>query len=161
MKRKDPGSARRPYVIPVWTYDQVRNAFPYVSSVLQTVREYHIEAQGHDLRAGRLAKRHGRPDRRAILAHLEEVQAAQRAGKRSEEALEELQSLGICCTDPVRGEALIPFVHDQQLAWFIYQLYDETPIRSWRLHTDSPDVRRPMGEHDSALATQTPKPEDN
>lgn len=133
-------------VLPVWTFSQVKEALPYLASVVTSVREHRIEALAHDRQARRLADRPGRPDRDAIIAHENTARAARAAGDRFREAVEELQGLGIYPLDPVRGEALIPFVHADQLAWFVYDLFDPDHLSFWRYHNDALDKRRPIAE---------------
>jgi hypothetical protein len=111
---------------------------------MQSIRENRIDAQRYELAARRLADCSGRPTRHDLIAREECRKDGQTATDRFEEALQELQDLGIYCLDPVRGEALVPFVQEQQLAWFVYDLFAEEPIRSWRFHTDSFDMRRPI-----------------
>ena len=67
-----------------------------------------------------------------------------RARDRLAEVLEELHDLGIECLDPIQGIALVPFANEKQLAWFVYDLFDNEPLRSWRLHNDPLDTRRPI-----------------
>ena len=38
--------------------------------------------------------------------------------------------------------ALVPFLYDEQLAWFVYDLHDPSGLRFWRYHSDSDDTRR-------------------
>jgi hypothetical protein len=42
--------------------------------------------------------------------------------------------------------AWIPFSHDNQLAWFVFDLFDTEPIRYWRYQTDPLETRRPVSE---------------
>ena len=68
------------------------------------------------------------------------------ARDRYREAEEELHRLDVYCLDPIRGEGVIPFAHAEQLAWFLFDLFDSPPIRFWRYHSDPLDVRRPIEE---------------
>ena len=62
-----------------------------------------------------------------------------------------LQAIDVYCLDPIQGLALIPFVHDKQLAWFVYDLFDAEPLRFWRYHEDSFETRRPLAELEVAF----------
>ena len=129
-----------------WTYDEVRKASPYIASVLRSIREHQLEGQAHGRRAHRLAARPGRPSRTEIIAQAEEVRRAAEARDRLGEAVDELHSLDVFCTDPVRGEAIIPFVHEEKPAWFAFDLFaEETPL-SWRYHDDPEETHRPIAE---------------
>ena len=58
--------------------------------------------------------------------------------------LEELSALGVQPLDAVQGTALVPFVHDDQSAWYIFDLFDSRPIRSWSCQSDREPTRRPL-----------------
>ena len=147
MKRQERDRDRqRAQVIPVWTYRQALKALPYLASVMKTIREYRLEARRHQLAAARLANSPGRPDRAAMIAEQEEAREARRAEERSQEGIHELQQLGIFCVDPIRGEALVPFARNEQLAWFVYDLFDPESLSAWRYHDDNLEMRRPISE---------------
>ena len=59
-------------------------------------------------------------------------------------ALDELQELDIQPLDVSQGTALVPFVHDEQLAWYVFDLFDSQPIRSWRYQSDPDETRRKL-----------------
>ncbi len=146
MKSHRDGTKRRPRTLRAWTYEEARKALPYVTSIMSNLREYRLEALQHDRTAKELARRPGRPDRATIIAREDAVSTAQQVDARYQESLEELHSLDVFCLDPLRGEAVIPFAHNEQLAWFLYDLFDDTHIRFWRYHTDSLETRRPLAE---------------
>lgn len=147
MKRNRNGSRKRQEAIQVWTYDQARRVLPYVASIMRSLREYCLEAQQYHLSAHRIAKRPGRLNRTAILAHTGAVEAATAAEDRFNQALDELHTLDIYCLDPVAGLALIPFDKEKRLAWFIFDLFEEgDAIRFWRYHKDPLEQRRPIVE---------------
>jgi hypothetical protein len=145
MKRQE-GDRKRAQVIPVWTYGQARKALPYLASVMKTIREYRLEARRHQLAAARLADTPGRADRTTMIAEQEEAREARRADERSQEGIHELQQLGIFCLDPIRGQALVPFARNEQLAWFVYDLFDPELLTAWRYHDDDMEMRRPISE---------------
>lgn len=130
-----------------WTLERARQAVPYLSSVTASLRNHWLEGTRQRLRAKRLAEAPGRADRERLLAHQEAVQAACRAEDAFETCLEELQAVDVFCLDPVRGLALVPFSHQGELAWFVFDLF--TPpdhVQAWRFHRDSLDQRRPLDE---------------
>jgi hypothetical protein len=145
MKRNHKRARKRTEVIPVWTYSQAVKALPYVTSIMESLREHQLEARRHELAARRLAAKRGRPDRATLINREEATLEAARAARRFHLALEELHRLGIYCFDAVRGEALVPFVQDQQLAWFVFDLFDGQRLRYWRYHSDPLETRRPIG----------------
>ncbi len=146
MKRNRNGSRPRQETIQVWTHDQARRVLPYVASIMRTLRDYRLEALQHDREARKLAALPGRPDRAGILALQEAKRAAEQADSRFQEALEELHILDVYCLDPVQGLALIPFARDNQLAWFVFNLFESDPLQWWRYHRDPLEKRRPMQE---------------
>jgi hypothetical protein len=143
MKRNKRTKSRR-QVIPVWTYEQAKKASPYLASVLRSVREHQIDAQRHEVAAQRLADAPGRPDRKSLICQAEATRESGHAQDRVAEALAELDDLGIECLDPIQGIAFVPFANEKQLAWFVYDLFDEEPLRYWRYHNDPLDTRRPI-----------------
>jgi hypothetical protein len=144
MKSNRKGASRRRTTIQPWTYDKTQAALPYIASVLRSLREHKLEALHHRLDAQRLSDRPGRPDRKALIDHEEALREAQRAEERYGEALDELQTIDIYPLQPVHGRALVPFVHEEQLAWFVYDLFDTQPLRFWRFHNDPLEMRRPI-----------------
>jgi hypothetical protein len=114
---------------------------------MRSLREHRLEAQQQQLLAQRLAKRPGRPDRAAILTHMVAVEAANAAEEHFHQALDELHTLDVYCLDPVAGLALIPFAKDNRLAWFVFDLFEESgALRFWRFHQDPLETRRPIVE---------------
>jgi hypothetical protein len=144
VKRQPKGAKQRSQTLRVWSYDEALAAVPYISSVLRSVREHALGALSHARTAKRLGDRPGRPKRNAIIAHQDAQDQARRADEQFQEAIGELQDLDIYCLEPLQGQALIPFVHDEQLAWFIFDLYDAQPLRFWRFQSDPEDTRRPV-----------------
>jgi hypothetical protein len=154
MKRNQKRTKRRSNSLRVWTYAEARTVLPFVTSVMGSLREHWLAAQGHDQRARRLADLPGRPTRDRLLAAKDETDATAAAKERFETAASELHDLDVFCTDPIRGEAVIPFVHNDQLAWFVYDLFAPDDFRFWRYHTDPIDTRRPIAE---ALENDAPR----
>ena len=146
MNRNQKGGKRHTSSVQVWTHRRARAALPYISSVLRSLREHALEGQRQRRTAQRLDAAPGRPDRAALIAHQEALREAQQADARLQETLKELHSLDVECLDPIRGQALIPFEHDKQLAWFLFDLFDSEPLRFWRYQDDPSDTRRPLAE---------------
>jgi hypothetical protein len=155
MNRNQRGAKRRRRQIRVWTLEQARAALPYLSTVLRSLREHRLEAVAQHRNAQKLTDRPGRPDRETLIAGADSLKAAEGADERFREALAELQALDIYLIDPVAGQALIPFVHEDNLAWYVYDAYDPEPLRYWRYHSDSLETRRPIAEIDSNRQEQT------
>jgi hypothetical protein len=144
MKRQPKGSKPRRKAIQVWTYDQAVKAVPYLSSVVRSLREHATELAAARGEARRLNDRAGRPDRSTLIA-LENAQGdARRAEAHMEDDLDELERMDVYSLDPFRGQALVPFVHQEQLAWYVFDLFDANPFAAWRYQSDPEDTRRPV-----------------
>jgi Uncharacterized conserved protein (DUF2203) len=155
VKRHPKGAKSRPQTIQVWTYDQAQAATPYLASIVRSLREHALEALAYYRQAKSLADRPGRPDRSALIAQQEAERNARQADERFREALEELQEMDIYTLDPIQGQALVPFVHNDQLAWYIFDLFDAQPYRFWRFQTDPEDTRRPVTSMQKGAAEAT------
>ena len=155
MKHNQKGAKGQRRRIRVWTHPQARAALPYLSAVMRSLRQHRLEAVAHHLTAERLARRPGHPDRASLVAHAEAVRAAAKADEHFREALEELAAIGVYLLDPIAGQALIPFVQDEQLAWYVYDLFDPEPLHSWRYHSDPLETRRPLAEAEADPAEPT------
>jgi len=155
MNRNRKETKRRNQVLRIWTVAEARAALPYIASIVRSLREHWFEAQAHRRALGRLEGRNGRPDRANLIAQQEETRAAREAEVHYQHALEELHALDVYCLDPNRGEVLIPFVQDKQLAWYVYDLFDADGLRFWRFHGDSLETRRPIAEEWKDSSGQT------
>lgn len=138
--------ASRQKAVQIWTYPQALAAVPYISSVMRSLRETWLEARSCERRLKLLTERPGRPDRAALLAHADVSHAIQKAEQAHDDAAQELSDLGILCVDPLRGEALLPCVHQHILAWIHFDLFAQPALRSWRYHSDPPDMERSITE---------------
>ena len=58
--------------------------------------------------------------------------------------LEELTKLDVLPLGPVQGTALVPFVHDDKPAWYVFDLFDGQPIHSWLYQSDPDETRRKL-----------------
>lgn len=157
MKRNSKGAKQRRRSIQIWTLAQAKSATPYFISIVRSLREYTTEALACRRRLRQLDQRPGRPDRDTLIARQETDAAARRAEERASEAADELQALDIQPMDPVHGQALVPFVHEEQLAWYVFDLHDPQPYRFWRFQTDPDDTRRPVTprQHGRVEAAET------
>lgn len=143
MKRKSKDKAREKS-IQVWTYDQARGAVPYLTSVVRSLREHALEALALQRQFRLRAAKPGRHGRNDLIAQQEAERHARLAEARLQETADELHALDIFSLDPIGGLALVPFVHDEQLAWYIFDLFDSQPFRFWRYQSDTDDTRRPI-----------------
>ena len=153
MKRNPKRARRTQDALQVWTFTQAQAAVPYLSSVVRSLREHGLEALTWQRTRQRLANRPGRPTRSLLLAMQEADREADLAQDRFREAAEELHALDIFSLDPLQGQALVPFVHDEQLAWYVFDLFDSQPIRFWRYQSDPDETRRPLTANQKGLTS--------
>lgn len=145
MKRRQRGAKRRSRTLQTWTIQQAEAATPYIRSILLSLREHYLDMQSRRSEVKRLAARPGRPDRTALIAQQHAAEEADRAADRATQAAEELADLDAFCLDPTAGQALLPFVHDEQLGWYLFDVFDEAkPLRYWRFDSDPAETRRPL-----------------
>jgi hypothetical protein len=128
----------------LWTIAEARSAAPYIASVARSIREHALEARGQRRLLKAFSEKSGRPDRAAIIAWDDANKQLSRAEDQLREAIEELEALDICCLDPIGGQVLVPFVQDEQLAWYIFDLFDPHYFRSWRYQSDPEETRRKL-----------------
>jgi len=147
MKRQPKRSRRRrEQNLQLWTLDRAKAAAPLIRSILTSLRETILEAQAAHSTLRKLALKSGRPTRSDLIQTEEARQSLHRAEKQIEECNKELDDLNIFSLNPMQGQLLIPFVHEEQLAWYIFDLFDSSPLRFWRLQEDSLETRRPIDE---------------
>jgi len=146
MNRRRAKSKKR-ITVNVWTFDEAKRAIPYIANVVGSLREHHLEARSQRRHAERIHNRPGRPDRAALVAEADANRLASQAEIRFDETMAELNALHIYTLDPARGEAFVPFIHADKLAWFIFDMFDEEDhLRQWRYHDDPLEMRRPISE---------------
>jgi len=127
-----------------WTFEEAQTAVPYVASVARSFREHYLEILAKRRELQTFARRPGRPDRKALIEEQETRRDLLKAEQDCLDALDELTELEIQPLDPVQGMALVPFVHNDQPAWYVFDLFDSQPIRSWRYQSDPDETRREL-----------------
>jgi Uncharacterized conserved protein (DUF2203) len=155
MKRNPKSAKPKAEAIQVWTLAQAQSAVPYITSIVRSLREHAINIQKYKLLLEKLNQLSGRPKRDTLIAAQEAQQDKSRAESEFQTAADELQTLDIYTLDPIRGQALVPFVHDEQLAWYIFDLFDASPFRFWRFQSDPEETRRPITTKQHGLVEPT------
>lgn len=145
MKRHRKRKSKEMRLIRLWTYPQAHKALPYLRSITGSLREHWLDAQGKRLDFGRLHEAAGRADRAKILAEELASEEKSQAEERFAEDLQELMGLDVYLLDPVRGLAFIPFQKDSELAWFVFDHFEDD-LKEWRFHQDPLETRRPIQE---------------
>jgi hypothetical protein len=127
-----------------WTYPEAVKAIPYLRAVVGSLRDHWLQLRETKLRQDRLQGEPGRPSRETLLLREELLGDAERAGHHCDEDLNDLMVLDVYSLDPSAGIALIPFAHQGQLAWFVFDLFASQAIESWQLLGDAPEARRSL-----------------
>jgi hypothetical protein len=143
----------------LWTYTEAAKAVPYLRAVVRSLRENRLEMQRAKLRVQRIDVRPGRPDRQTLILRAEAVRDVESAEDRFNEAVLELMTIGAYCIDPKQGLALIPFSHDGELAWFVFDLFVLHGLSGWRFQADPLETRRPLLTQPTAARTPSKEPE--
>jgi len=154
MKRR-ARKKRKLRAIRLWTLPQADHAVPYLRSVVTSLRDSWIDAQKERLRKARLAKE--KPDRSHLLALEDAKSEFTKARDCVQDAVRELRRIDVFPLDPVHGTALIPFQKEDNLAWYVFDLFDDKGLAGWRYHQDPIEQRRPMVEIDK-VSTQASGP---
>src|SRR5262249_9117558 len=145
-------------MIRLWTHDQAVKALPYLRSVMRSLRDYWLELNQARQTLRRLDAKHGRPARDDIIAREGVERDVDSAADRFEEALADLNHMDVYLLDPACGQALIPFRQGDDLAWYVYDLFDGGELRSWRFHHDPLETRRPVTGTDNMGTPSSPLP---
>lgn len=133
----------------MWKYPDALKAVPYLRSLVQSLRDEWLQMRQALQTVDRAKARPGRPNR-DILILLDETQRdVERAEARLEEIVNEMLALSAYCVDPGAGLAVIPFLRGQELAWYVFDLFDPQGIVAWRLYSDPLETRRPLAELDT------------
>jgi len=145
MKRRRHAKNRAMRLIRLWTYADAVKAVPYFRSLTNALRDHWLELQSKVVEAKRLEDVR-RPKRGQMIALEETQDDLRQAQDKFNDALEELMKMDVFLLDPVQGIALIPFQQADDLAWYVFDLFDEHGLASWRYHKDPLETRRPMLE---------------
>jgi hypothetical protein len=144
VKRNPRRTRRSRQSLRLWTLSEARAAAPYIASVARSIREHTLEAAAHRRRLQALAEKPGRPGRADLIGQAEDRRLLDRAEEQLQHAIDELEALDVYCLDPAAGTAVVPFVQDDQLAWYIFDLFDPNYFRSWRYQSDPEETRRKL-----------------
>jgi len=158
MKRRNKKKERALRTIRLWTLPEAEKALPYLHSITGSLREHWLEALNQREILRQLTSKAGRPDREAILAQQAAELSQSDAEDRFGDALKELMKIDVYLLDPVQGLAFIPFNKDDELAWLVYDLFEQDGLKTWRYHKDPMETRRPISE--ALTATRPPQDSD-
>lgn len=144
MKRRRSQQAKDMRTLRLWSYDEANRAVPYLRSVIASLREHWLDLQNQRRGSELLSARPGRPDRARLLAGQTLHARQERAEAYFTDAVAELTDIDVFLLDPLRGTALIPFRKADDLAWFVYDQFEDRGLRGWRYHSDPLEECRPL-----------------
>jgi hypothetical protein len=145
-KRRRQRTAEKYEVVKLWTYPQANGALPYLHSIASSLREHWLEAQGKSRQVERLHQKPGRVDKKTLLEIENAKKEYDHADGRFQEALEEMLAMHVFPIDVNQGLAFIPFRQKEDLAWFVFDLFESKGLQNWRFHNDPLETRRPINE---------------
>jgi hypothetical protein len=157
MKRRHKKRAKNARVIRLWSLQEVGKAVPYLHSVIGSIRENWLDVQSLKREAVLVEKRIPAGTKR-LVALSRAKDDIDKAENRFAEAIEELSRVDVFLLDPVRGMAFIAFRQGEELAWFIFDQFEEKGLIGWRLHSDALEMCRPLNllAEPTPLAAETP-----
>jgi len=134
----------------LWALPDVYKAVPYIRSLMQSLRDGWLELRQAQESVERAKARPGRPNRDTLIQMEESQRDVERAEAGLQDIVTDMMALSAYCVDPVAGLAVIPFLRGQELAWYVFDLFDEQGIIAWRLYSDPLEMRRPLAELEQA-----------
>jgi len=151
MKRRRERS-KRVHVMHLWDWSELVKAVPYLRSVVGSLREHWLEMLNAERQIHRSVKNKAPFNRHQIIEKEFRREEHRRAQDKFDDALEELTGVDVFLTDPVRGLALIPFRKDDDVAWYIYDLFAKRGLIGWRYPNDPEEECRPLSTLKDASA---------
>ncbi|MBS0260445.1 MAG: DUF2203 family protein [Planctomycetes bacterium] len=136
----------------MWSYPDARKAVPYFRSLAQSLRDGWLDLRNIQEHQKKLEAREGKPDRDTLIDLDNTGKDLAQAEGRLQEIIEEMMGLSAYCIDPNAGLVVIPFLRGHELAWFVFDLFDDAGICGWRLYTDPLETRRPLADLETEAA---------
>jgi hypothetical protein len=153
MKKQRDQEPEATVSLRMWTYPDALKAVPYIRSLMQSLREGWLEMRQAQQVVERTKARPGRPNRDTLILLEESQRDVERQEARLEEIVTDMMALSAYCVDPGAGLAVIPFLRGQELAWYVFDLFDPQGIVAWRLYSDPLEMRRPLADLDRPEVT--------
>lgn len=156
-KQHDGEGAEAVITLQIWTYAGAQKAVPYFRSLTRSLRDGWLAMRQVQEQVRRLESRPGRAERESLIALEDAKRDLARAESNLEEVAQEMLGISAYCVDPQAGLVVIPFLHRQDLAWFVFDLFDDQGIVGWRLYSDPIATRRPLSELNQPEPTAPPQ----
>lgn len=130
----------------LWTYEEAKKGVPYLRSLVASLREKWLAARQSHRELELISKQSGRAKRADLIQLEESNRNLDQAGTQLEEVMDEMMAISLYSVDPTAGVAVIPFIHEESLAWFVFDLFDPRGLVAWRGTDDNVDSRRSLAE---------------
>jgi len=134
----------RMQVMHLWDWSEVTKAVPYLRSVVGSLREHWLEVLNAQRQLDRSAKPKAPAKRQQLLEKQTRQDERRRAQAKFDDALEELNHVGVFLLDPVKGLALIPFRKEDERAWYVFDHFASRGLIGWRHDNDAIEACRPL-----------------
>jgi len=141
MKR-NPGKKQKKQFVQVWSYNQTVKALPYLLEVLRSLRENYLVMRFAKYRSMKIDRSTKRPDRSVFIAKQDAQMECDVTSSKYAQDVAEFESMGIFVVSPENAIIGIPFIEEDQLAWFILSLFEKDYLVGWRFQSDPQDTRR-------------------
>lgn len=141
MKRNSGKNLKKQFV-QVWSYGQTIKALPYLLEVLRSLRENYLEMRFANHRLMKIDKSAKKPDRSVFIAKQDAQMECDVTSSKVAQDVAELESMGMVVVSPENAIIGIPFIEEDQLAWFIFSLFEKDYLVGWRFTSDPQDTRR-------------------
>ncbi len=155
MKKQQDQDTEAAVTLRLWTYQDALKAVPYLRSLTQSLRDGWLEMRQAQEQVRRIEARPGCADRDSLIRLDESNRDIERVEDKLDETMHEMLALSAYCVDPGAGLAVIPFLKDEALAWFVFELFDPKGLIAWRLYSDPLTTRRPLADLDQPVAAPT------
>lgn len=136
--------SKRMRVLHLWTWSELKKAVPYLRSVAGSLREHWLDVLHSQRKLDQAAARPGPVKRQHLIESESLSDDRRRAQSKFDDALEELNRLDVFLVDAVTGTALIPFRKEDDLAWYVFDLFSRAGVAGWRYHSDPMEECRPL-----------------
>jgi hypothetical protein len=155
-KQRTPRNAGNVIALRMWSLESAQQALPYFHSLQRAIRDVWMNFRQAETRLQRLRKQPGKPDRELLIALDDANRDHARIEKDLDDVSSEMVAQSLFCVDPMGGVSAVPFLYHQELSWFIVDMFDPRGITSWRRHSDSFEIRRPLDELETPPVAETP-----
>jgi hypothetical protein len=150
MKKQRKQKVEETITLRLWTFGGATKAVPYLRSLVKSLRDDWLDLRQSQEQIARLEARPGRVDRDLLILLEDSRRDLQRAQAKLEETVEEMVAISLYGVDPAAGLAVVPFFHDNTLAWLVFDLFDPQGLVGWRLHSDPLETRRLLSDLEEA-----------